>query len=506
MKAQLRNLMRIAGLGLLAASSSAALHAQPVPPTSTPPVVQVVAVSTDQQSLKVKIQWSETEPLPSSASLVVMSTDGTVRANQPLSPSSGDAEIVLPAVLTPQDIGRAFQASVVDAAQAPLGALPFDLVLSCDNPIDCRLRARSGFAAAPGSQVIGKEMDAALAASLSSTARLQPDVLSDVMARNPALIGETYTYASTVSKILPALPINHCFCSWNTVNLLRPSSAIEVSNDPEPAHQRGWQGPGAAHTLRAWYDGGLGNATHETEDYIEGESETTMKLQCLFISGWRLVVIRIFGRDYYIYFPIVEHGCPSCVGTVDNYTEYYADTSAFVDTGWFGSGEAAAQEEGLFSVNGQAILNRISRVGKEVRKQWAFSFSIPGLASVEEDNGNVTVNGSPSGNFKAEIKYEVNGSDGTIEKKIVASAAKQVQEPATALFQSRALAYAKGSSDTDSEGKSTMSYLYAMHGSAPCANPTDAAMWNYFSYNGRTQQLQTNIKAYFTKFNILVNP
>jgi hypothetical protein len=508
MKAQLRTMLRIACLGLFAASPGAVapVHAQPPSASPPPPVVQVVGVSADEQDLVIKMQWSETEPLPSSASLVVMSTDGTVRANQPLSPSSGDAEVVLPAVLTTQDIGVAFQASVVDAAQEPLSALPFDLVLSCDTPSDCHLQARPGFAAAPGSQVISKDMDAALTASLSSTARLQPDVLGDVMARDPALTGETYTYGFIIAKTLPLLPVNRCLCSWNTVNFLRPSTATEVRNDPNPAHQRGWQGPGAAHSLRAWYDGGLFGATHDTETYVEGETETTMKLRCQLISSWRLTVIKIFGHDYYVYVPIIERSCPGCAGTVDNYAEYYADTSAFVDAGWLGSGEAAAQEEGLFTVNGQAVLNRISRVGKEVRKQWAFALSIPGLGSIEEDNGKVTVKGSPSGPFKAEIKYEVNGNDGTVEKKIVSSAAKTVPQPATALFQSKALAYAKGSSDTDSEGKSNMSYLYAMHGRALCATPTDAAMWNYYSYNNRTPQLKANIKIFFNQFGMPVNP
>lgn len=489
-----RTVLHIACFGLLAVSARAQ-------------VVQVVGVSTEEQDLKVKVQWSETEPLPSSASLVVTSTNGTVRTSQPLSPSSGDAEVVLPSILTTQDLGAAFTASVVDSAQEPLSALPFDLVLSCDTPVDCRLRARSGFAAAPGSQVIGKEMDTALTSSLASTSRFQPDVLGDVMARNPALTGETYTYAATVAKTVPLLPINICFCAWNTVNTLRPASATEVKHDPDPAHQSGWQGPGAAHSLRAWYDGGLANATHDTETYVEGETETTMKLQCLFISGWRQVVIRFFGHNFHIYVPIIEHGCPGCTGKVDTAVEYYADTSAFVDTGWFGSGEAAAQEEGLFSVNGQTILNRISRVGKEVRKQWAFSFAIPGLGTIEEDNGKTTITGGPTNALKAEIKYVVDGSDGTVEKKIVSSARKNgVVEPVTALFQSRALAYAKGSSDTDSEGKSTMSYLYAMHGSAACAVPTDAAAWNYGSYNDRTKQLQSNIKAFFRGYNMVVNP
>jgi hypothetical protein len=490
-----RTVLQIACLGLLAVSARAQ-------------VVQVVGVSTDEQNLKVKVQWSEAEPLPSSASLVVTSTNGTVRASQPLSPSSGDAEVVLPSILTTQDIGAAFQASVVDAAQEPLSALPFDLVLSCDTPTSCRLRARPGFAAAPGSQVIGKEMDTALASSLSAATRLQPDVLGDVMARNPGLIGETYTYAATVAKTVPLLPINTCFCSWNTVNDPRPPIATEVRNDPDPAHQRGSQGPGAAHSLRAWYDGGLASATHFTETSVEGETETTMKLQCLFISGWRLIVIHLFGRDYYIYFPIIEHGCPGCTGKVDTKVDYYADTSAFVDTGWFGSGEAAAQEEGYFSVNGQNILTRISRVGNQVRKQWGFKLTIPGLGTVQEDNGNFALTGDRTNpNIEAEIKYVVDGSDGTVQKNINNSASKNaVVEPVTALFQSKALAYAKGSSDTDSEGKSTMSYLYAMHGNASCAIPRDAEMWNYFSYNGRTKQLQTSIKTFFSGYNLVVNP
>ena len=197
-----------------------------------------------------------------------------------------------------------------------------------------------------------------------------------------------------------------------------------MSSDLDQVHQRGWQGAGAAHSLRAWYDGGLFDSTHDTETYVEGETETTMKLQCLYISGWRLIVIHIFGHDYYIYVPIIERICPGCTGTVDNYAEYYADTSTSVDAGAFGSGAGAAQEEGLFTVNGQALINRISRVGKEVKKQWAFALSIPGLGSITEDNGNVTVSGSPSGPLKAEIKYEVNGNDGTVEKKIVTSAAK----------------------------------------------------------------------------------
>lgn len=488
-----RTALQILCLGLLAVSA----HAQ---------VVQVVGVSAEEQNLKVKIQWSETEPLPPSASLVVTSTDGTVRANQTLSPASGDAEILLPSLLTTQDIGAAFQASVVDAAQTPLSSLPFDLVLSCADPVNCHLQARPGFNAAPGSQVISKEMDAALTASIPSTARLQPDVLGDVMARNPALIGETYTYASTVAKTLPILPINLCFCGWNTVNFLRPATATAVSSDLGTVHQRGWQGAGAAHSLRAWYDGGLFDSTHDTETYVEGETETTMKLQCLFISGWRLIVIHIFGHDYYIYVPIFERECPGCAGTVDNYAEYYADISTSVDAGAFGSGAGAAQEEGLFTVNGQALINRIARVGKEVKKQWAFALSIPGLGSITEDNGNVTVSGSPSGTFKAEIKYEVNGNDGTVEKKIVSSAAKTVPQPATALFQSKALAYAKGSSDTDSEGKSNMSYLYAMHGRAQCAKPTDAMIWNYGSYNNRNPQLKANIKLFFNQWGITVNP
>jgi len=116
------------------------------------------------------------------------------------------------------------------------------------------------------------------------------------------------------------------------------------------------------------------------------------------------------------------------------------------------------------------------------------------------------VSGSPSGPLKAEIKYEVNGNDGTVEKKIVTSAAKTVPAPATALFQSKALAYAKGSSDTDSEGKSNMSYLYAMHGRAMCAIPTDAMMWNYYSYNNRTPTLKANIKLFFNQWGIVVNP
>lgn len=109
--------------------------------------------------------------------------------------------------------------------------------------------------------------------------------------------------------------------------------------------------------------------------------------------------------------------------------------------------------------------------------------------------------------FKAEIKYVVDGSDGAVEKNIVSSARKNaVVEPVTALFQSKALAYAKGSSDTDSEGKSTMSYLYALHGNAACAVPANAAAWNYYSYNNRTKQLQTNIKAFFSGYNMVVNP
>jgi hypothetical protein len=490
------------GVFLCAATSSFA-QIGPLPASQ---VIQVVDVSTSGQDLVVHVQWSDTDPLPATANLVVQSTDGTVRANQSLTPSAGDDNVIVPALLTPQDIGKAFQASVVDSTSQPLSALPFDVVLKCSDSTNCDFRARPGFAAAPGAQVIGPEMDAAIAASLPPTARVQPDVLSDVMARNPSLIGETYTYANNIAKALPILPVGQCYCSWNTVNFLRPSSATEVRQDPSPAHQRGWQGPGAGHTLRAWYDGGLTNSTHDTENYVEGETETTMKLQCFNIIGWRAVNIRILWFYFTIYVPIVDGSCPKCPGTVNNYSEYYADTSAFVDAGWFGSGEAAAQEEGLFTVNGQAVLNRISRVGKEVKKQWAFSFSIPGLGTIEENNGTVTVTGSPSNTFKAEIKYEVNGNDGTVAKNIVSSGAKTVPEPATALFQSKAYAYAKGSSDTDSEGKSTMSYLYAMHGFAACANPAHASMWNYYSYNGRTPQLQTNIKAFFNQYGIAVNP
>jgi hypothetical protein len=280
-----------------------------------------------------------------------------------------------------------------------------------------------------------------------------------------------------------------------------------VRNDSDPVYQRGLQGPRAAHSLRAWYDGGIGNATHDTETAVESESKTTMKLVCLYISGWRVIVIRIFGHDDYIRIPIIETECPGCTGTVDTTAEYYADTSASVDTGWFGSGGAAAQEEGLFTVNGEALLDRISRVGKDVRKQWSFSLAIPGLGTLEEDNGKMTVTGDTKNPaFKAEIKYAVDGNDGTVEKRIVSSAAKTFPAPVLAHFQSKALTYAMGSSDTDSEGKSNMSYLYALHGRALCAQPTDAATWNYYSYSDRTAQLRADIKAFFSGYNILVNP
>lgn len=476
------------------------------------PVVQVTSVATSDDDLLVTIEWDSINPLPSSATLVVRTTAGIQRASQPLTPSPGGSQVQLVNVLGPYDIGQTLSASVVDANQEPLSALPFDLVLDCSTPYECGLRARPGMGAAPDVPITSPELHSQMMASAQTppTARLGPDVLGDVQARRPDLAGEVYTYAHKLSQLAsgPVGPAPaECICFWNVANFLIPSAGNDHSHNADPAFYSGKEGPGAAHWLKAWYDGGLFNATHDAETYVEGETETTMRLRCWRILGWREVVIRLFWFEIRIKIPVIEGDCPKpCQGTVDNHGEYYANVKAWVDSGAWGDAQAAAQEEGLYTVNGNALINRISRVGKEVRKAWNFSLAVPGLGSVTTDNGNVSYDGTPTDNLKIEIKYEVNGNDGTVSNAIVGSDSLTVLEPATASFEAKALAFAHGSSDSEAEGKATMSYMYTMFGVAACARPQTAAMWNYYSYDGRTKQLQDNIKAFFAQFGKPVNP
>lgn len=483
--------------------------------STSDPFVQVTSVSTLDDDLIVGIEWDSAAALPVSATLVVKTSGGVSRASQAVTPAAGASQVQLVNVLGASDIGQTLTASVVDSSGDALAALPFDLVLDCATSYDCSLRARPGSGATADVPVVSPALAAEMTVSAQKppSMRLSPHVLGDVLARRPDLTGEVYTYGRKLETLVltppePPVPAAECLCFWEVFNNQAPSGSTDHSHDADPAFYDGKQGPGAAHWVKAWYDGGLFSATHNAETYVEGETETTMRLRCLRISGWVEVVIRLFGIEIRIRLPIIEEECPKpCVGTVANRGEFYADVKAWVDTGAWGDGQAAAQEEGRYSVNGTAVINRIARVGKEVRKSWDFALAIPGLGTVTTDNGTVTYDGpTDDTKLKIEINYEVNGNDGTISNAIVSTGNVTVNEPATALFEGKGLAYALGSSDSEAEGKATMSYMYAMFGTAVCARPQNALMWNYYSYAGRTQQLQTNIKNFFAQFGQIVEP
>jgi hypothetical protein len=118
----------------------------------------------------------------------------------------------------------------------------------------------------------------------------------------------------------------------------------------------------------------------------------------------------------------------------------------------------------------------------------------------------MTVSGSPTKDFALEIRYDRNGSDGTVAHQITASTSNLSVEPTTALFEGKSLAFASGNMNTDSEGKATMSYQFSMYGYAPCARNPQAAHWNYYSFENRTDALRFNIKMFFAQRGMNVNP
>jgi hypothetical protein len=493
--------------------------------------VRILDVEAYGDVLSVQLQVDAEADLPGDIDVIVETADGFIVAAASVPPVSGELSVELPGALHHvQEDGWFYRATAQTSDGASLDALGFDVVLECPaGSGECGFQARSGVGAAPNTVVLSPE----LAKALTVATELGGDPLQTAVEMNPALFGEALTYGARLgaqvltpaagaaapaampktadwdSPIEPAPPWEpQCVCFWQGAQFLRPPSAERHQWSASPKYYDGWRGPGATHTLRAWYDGGLFNSTHDVEKYIESETELRLSLTCVEILGWVEFRIRLpFGGEIVIPFPIIGGECPKpCAGVVDSYSEYYANVHASVDGGWFGDAQGAAQDEALFSVNGTPRYNRIARVGKEVRRNFGFSLNVPGLATVTYDSGTFKVDGKPSEEFKAEIHYEVTGSDGGKTANIVTSASDTRVEPVTALLQSKVTTYARGYSDDDSEGKSANAYILAMHGLAPCAIEPRAVLYSYNNYYESTDTLRINLQSFFAQFGAWVNP
>lgn len=497
-----RSLIFLTLLTVLALSSAVPAAADPPPPD-----LEVAALGHD---LEVRVVRDPELPLPASATLTLATTDGRLIVEQSFTPEAGGKVLLLPGALA--DVagdGWFYRVSVADAAPDASTTLPFEVVLDCLPGEPCKLVTHPGIAAAPSTLVVSELMYHALDPALGLGQ--SGDLLGELSDLDPALLGQVNTFAHRLAAQLepPPEPPNpepepECLCFWTTTRLLRPAIRETTNRVSDPVRDRRLRGPGAARWLRSWYDGGLLDATHSTEWLGEGESELLMALRCKEIVEWEWKLID--GQPVHV--PKLGGPCEGgCDGNVTAYGEYHARAHASIDAGWLGSAHGAAQEQGLFTLNGQPVFNRIARVGKEVRKSWGFSLGIPGLGSIEVDNGSVSIEGSPTDAFKAEVSYSVNGNDGSVTQEIVVGERATVLEPARALLQTKANTYALGNSDSDSQGRTENCYLIAAYGDAACALPREAAVWIYDrAQYCKPEALRLNTRNFFAGFGMDVEP
>ncbi|MEM7584308.1 MAG: hypothetical protein AAF560_13045 [Acidobacteriota bacterium] len=497
-----RGLILLALLPLLAL-----LLATPAIADPPPPDLEVAALGHD---LEVRVVRDTELPLPTSATLTLATTDGRLLVEQSFTPVAGGKVLLLPGALADYlSDGWFYRVTLVDTAPDASNTLPFEVTLDCLPGEPCKLLTHPGIAAAASTLVVSELMYHALDPALGLGQG--GDLLDEIRDLDPALLGQVNTFAHRLAALLEPLPDPpepdseiDCLCFWTTARLLRPAIRETSNRVSDPVRDRRLRGPGAARWLRSWYDGDILNSTHSTEWLGEGESELRMALRCNEILEWEWKLID--GQPVHV--PKLGGPCEAgCEGNVTAYGEYHARAHASVDAGWFSSAEGAAQEQGLFTLNGRPVFNRIARVGKEVRREWGFNLGIPGLGSIEIDNGNISIEGSPSEAFMAEISYSVNGNDGSVTQEIVVGERDTVVEPASARLQTQANTFARGNSDADSQGRTENCYLIAAYGDAACALPREAAVWVYDrALYCNADGLRLNTRNFFAGFGMEVEP
>lgn len=454
----------------------------------------------------VEVRWSPGATLPATAELRLETTGGALVGSAVLTPDAGGNTVTLPGALANfrQD-GWFYRAALEDDQGLPLAALPVEVVYACDDPVHCHLAVRAGVGAEPGSLVVGEQMAGAM-----DVVGAQPssDLLGSILAMDPNLAGEVYTLGESIAARAPQFA--PCTCFWVGVSSSSPASAHDQGYSDDPLYRSGQEGPGPAHLLKSRYDGGFFTGPHDDEAEVSGSATVALRMYCFEILFWRTIRVQLWPIGE-IEIPVPELGdeCDlGCTGQVGNFAEYHANSTGWTDAGLLGSARSAAQDEVAYDVNGVPVFNRALEVGKEVRKEWGFplSASIAGIGLVTNDNGTQTTTGNPTLSFKIDIHYSVDGSDGTISRGFSVSGQKEVPQPASAKLETRGLSAAGGDSDSEAEGYTANSYSLAMYGFAPCATPRDATLWQYQSYEGRTEDMRSGLKRFFLGYMKVVAP
>lgn len=498
---------------LFLAASPFSAFADPPDPTRTGEIADLKAVGED---LEIELAWDPDAALPASAVVRLETTAGALVGSETLVPTSSGNTVTLPRALANVRQDGWFYRAVLEAGSGePLGALPFEVAYECTGARHCELTAHAGIGAPPGSLILSADMQRALDTAL---AHPNPDVLGSILQLRPELAGQVYTFSDRLAAraVSQPIPAGECTCFWVGVPILSPPTAHGLDDDRDPVVQRGTEGPGPAHLLKSRYDGGLFDLAHDIEGEVSGEAAASLRLRCFEIFGWRIVKISIpvpFGGSIEVEVPVPEIGneCPKpCQGVVGNFGEYHAAAVGWVDSGAFGSARGGAQDEVTYHVNGVPQFNRALRVGKEIKQEWEFKISPtvtvgPGH-KVTDENGKVTTEGNVSTQFKIELAYHIDGSDGSIERRAAVHESTEVPEPAKAELKTAGMSTAGGSSDSEAEGYTANSYSLAMHGFAPCAKPRDATLWLYYSYEGRSEDLRTNLRSFFLERGLVVDP
>nr|AYM52991.1 hypothetical protein [Myxococcus fulvus] len=424
----------------------------------TGPLATVTDLSVAEDGLRVRIQWSDQQALPSTAKLVSFDGEDNATDGTEVFPKPGEvSEVTLPRALkAPWETGWAQRLVLEDPATGEeLLTQPYDISLDCAKEEECHLTVAPGPASNKDVVHLSSELDAAIAELEAQAGPEEFNLVEKVSKNFPHLRGQVLSYASQLTKVRGPLA-GPCLCSWQAVSGQSPGGVgygISISNSGGIIG--GWNGPGAKHSLTAIAGTG-------TSYSVSGTSQVSLRLSC---TQWKYVIIyyQLIYVPFYgwiavpIYAPIWSSCVSSCAARFDHLGHISGDT--FVSYTSPGS-SATATERSNYVVDGFQVMN---------------------LSATQGSSFNQTMTGSVWSNI---------GSTGTV------NSAGGVRAARTLPFWASA-SVANG-------------HAIAIHGQSSCPYGPygHAAVWTYGTSQGtpQTTSIKQTLFNYFWQWGIFIIP
>jgi hypothetical protein len=420
----------------------------------------IANVTVEEGALTARIQWPDTPNLPASARVVSYNGRGEASVRVDVVPRANSQALVrLPGALAkPWETGWTQKLTLEDGAGQALATQPYDVSLDCDGNGDrerCELVVYPSIGTVSGVVHLSEALDQAID-SLKPAEGQQFDLVASVSAAYPELRGEALVLGDQIAKLRRA---GSCTCNWTGVIQRTPASAQSMNSNGYLTQMLGHNGAGATHFLHAKAFGQAFSSVHEISAGVSGVSQVTLKVSCsklLYIIDKWVIVSRPDGTSEIIHIQMPVYGScpPPCAVTLDNMCRYTGQT--YVNALQQPSNRAYATESGTCAVNSTTLINQST-----------------GAGSGFDNISNLTVASASS-----TTKVQTNGYARAVGRWYSA------------------------------DGWVRNGYAIAIHGTAACVFPNEAAAWDYGTSQGTAHQnsLKGSIQNFFWQWNIPINP